>query len=167
MRLASITVLLALAWPAAAPAATTLRLDGIGPLHRGMTRADALATGWLTDRRRGCELGGPPVPIVYRLAGPKAPSGLRGTAEFSRGHLRTIAVSRGARTVTGVTAGRSTIGEMVARYRSAGYDAGARYDSTFQGTFVTVKQHGREVLSGFARKNVVGVLAIPFVPVCE
>ena len=39
---------------------------------------------------------------------------------------------------------------MVARYRAAGFTASARYESTFQGTFVRVRRHGRDVVGGFA-----------------
>jgi hypothetical protein len=152
-----------------AAAATLLRLNGIGPLHLGMTRADALATGWLAHRTTGCPLGGPPLPIVYRLSGPSAPSGVRGTAEFDRGRLRTLSFTRGVRTAVGVVVGRTTTSDMVARYRAAGFRARATFEEVFAGTFVTVKRPGstRFVISGFADADVVTTLGIPAVPVCE
>jgi hypothetical protein len=78
-----VVLLLCLLGPAstAGAATTLLRLDGIGPLKLGMTRAAALKTGWLADRAPGCELASPR-PITYRFTGPKAPGGLRGSAQF-------------------------------------------------------------------------------------
>jgi hypothetical protein len=156
-----------LAAPAAAGATTVLRLDGIGPLKLGMTRADAVATGWLGNRGKGCPLGGPPVPITYRFSGPKAPSGIRGTAEFASGHLSGLSFTRGVRTTAGVTVGKTRIVRMWQRYRALGFTASGRYDNTFQGTFVTVKRHGHTVLGGFGEGPTVTVLGLPDVPVCE
>jgi hypothetical protein len=153
--------------PAGAAPTTLLRLDGIGPLELGMTRTAALATGWLADGASGCPLGGPPLPITYRVAGEDAPSGLRGSVEFRRGRLRAMAFTRGVRTATGVRVGRTTTARMVARYRAAGYAASARYDATFQGTFVIVRRRARQLLGGFARGRVVTTLAIPRVQTCE
>lgn len=153
--------------PAATPAVAVLRLDGIGPLRLGMTREAARATGWLAQRRTGCPLGGPPLPITYRLAGPKAPRGIEGTAEFAGERLRSIALTRGVRTAAWVEVGRTSVRQMVLRSREAGLGARSRYDSTFAGTFVTVGRNGRQVLGGFAEAGVVTVLGIPYVPVCE
>ena len=50
-------------------APTTLRLDGVGPLKLGMRVTAARQTGWLAGRRTGCPLGGPPLPVTYRLSG--------------------------------------------------------------------------------------------------
>jgi hypothetical protein len=153
--------------PAASPASTTaLRLDGIGPLYLGMTRTAALATGWLADRGSGCPLGGTP-PITYRFSGAKAPKAMKGSAEFAGGRLTALSLTRGARTSTGVTVGRTTTARMVARYRAAGFTASASFVSTFQGTFVRVKRHGRDVVGGFGEGTVVTIVAIPTVPVCE
>ena len=151
---------------AGGPSTTVLRQDGIGPLHLGMTRTAALATGWLADRRAGCPLGGTP-PITYRFTGPKAPRAIRGSAEFDGGRLSTLSFTRGVRTSTGVTVARTTAARMVARYRAAGFTASARYESTFQGTFVRVRRHGRDVVGGFADGSVVTIVAIPAVAVCE
>jgi hypothetical protein len=166
---AVLAVATALAPAAPAAAATTrLRLDGIGPLKLGMTRAAALATGWLANRRLGCELESPR-PIDYRFSGPKAPRGLHGTADFRNGRLRALSFTGGVRTAAGVTVGRTTTARMVARYRSAGFAASAQFVSTFGGTFVRVRRRpgGADVIGGFARHRTVTVLAIPAVPVCE
>jgi hypothetical protein len=153
--------------PAASPSSTTvLRLDGIGPLHLGMTRTAALATGWLADRGSGCPLAGTP-PITYRFTGAKAPKATKGSAEFADGRLTALSFTRGVRTSTGVTVGRTTTARMVARYRAAGFTASASFVSTFQGTFVRVKQHGRDVVGGFGEGGVVTIVAIPTVAVCE
>lgn len=153
---------------AATPAkATLLRLDGIGPLRLGMTREAALATGWLAQRRTGCPLGGPPLPITYRLSGPKAPARIRGIAEFVSGRLRAVSVTAGARTAAGAVVGSTTAKEMAALYRAAGFAASARYDSTFVGTFVVVRRNGKIVIGGFAEAGRVRVIGIPYVPVCE
>ncbi|HEX6621927.1 MAG TPA: hypothetical protein VF024_19845, partial [Solirubrobacteraceae bacterium] len=93
-------VLWAPATAAGGPATTVLRLDGIGPLHLGMTRAAALGTGWLAGRRPGCPLGGTP-PITYRFTGAKAPKGIKGSMEFVNGRLSTMSFTRGVRTTTG------------------------------------------------------------------
>jgi hypothetical protein len=159
-------VLWAPATAAGGPATTVLRLNGIGPLHLGMTRTDALATGWLAGRGSGCPLGGTP-PITYRFTGAKAPDALKGSAEFARGRLTTLSFTRGVRTSTGVTVGRTTTARMVARYRAAGFTASARRVSTFQGTFVRVRRHGHDVVGGFGEGRVVTIVAIPAVPVCE
>jgi hypothetical protein len=155
--------------PAAAaggPATTVLRLDGIGPLHLGMTRTAALATGWLAGRRSGCPLGGTP-PITYRFTGARAPRAIKGSVEFVDNRLSTMSFTAGVHTSTGVTVGRTTTARMVARYRAAGFMASARFDSTFQGTFVRVRRHGRDVVGGFADAGAVTVVAIPAVSVCE
>src|SRR3954462_5977793 len=91
----------------AAAATTRLHLDGIGPLKLGMTRTAALATGWLANRRPGCELASPR-PLDYRFSGPNAPRGLHGSADFQGGKLRALSFTGGARTATGVTVGRTT-----------------------------------------------------------
>jgi hypothetical protein len=145
---------------------TVVRLDGVGPLHLGMTRSAALATGWLAQRRPGCPLGGTP-PITYRLTGPKVPAAISGSAEFEKHRLTTLSFTRGVRTSTGVTVGRTTTARMVARYRAAGFTASARFESTFQGTFVRVTRHGRDVVGGFGEGSVVTIIAIPAVSVCE
>jgi hypothetical protein len=143
-----------------------LRLEGIGPLHLGMTRTAALATGWLAGRRSGCPLGGTP-PITYRFTGAKAPRTIKGSVEFVDNRLDTMSFTAGVRTSTGVTVGRTTTARMVARYRAAGFTASARFDGTFQGTFVRVRRHGRDVVGGFGAGGVVTIVAIPTVPVCE
>jgi hypothetical protein len=148
------------------PSTTVLRLDGIGPLQLGMTRTAALATGWLAERRSGCPLGGTP-PITYRFTGPKAPRAINGSAEFENNRLSTMSFTRGVRTSTGVTVARTTTARMVTRYRAAGFTASARFESTFQGTFVRVRRHGRDVVGGFADGRVVTIVAIPAVAVCE
>jgi hypothetical protein len=151
---------------AGGPATTVLRLDGVGPLHLGMTRTAALATGWLAGRGTGCPLGGTP-PITYRFTGAQAPKGVKGSAEFAHGRLTTLSFTRGVRTSTGVTVGRTTTARMVARYRAAGFTVSASFSSTFQGTFVRVRRHGRDVVGGFGAGSVVTIVAIPVVGVCE
>jgi hypothetical protein len=131
-----------------------------------MTRTAALATGWLAGRRSGCPLGGTP-PITYRFTGAKAPRTIKGSVEFVDNRLDTMAFTAGVRTSTGVTVGRTTTARMVARYRAAGFTASARFDGTFQGTFVRVRRHGRDVVGGFGAGGVVTIVAIPTVPVCE
>ena len=163
--LSAVVVVLGLA---AGPAhAAVLHLDGVGPLRLGMLRSDALDTGWLSGRRPGCELGGPPIPIDYRVRGRGRYAAVRGFAEFSHGRLGNLTFSRGVKTVFGVEPGRTTPAEMVARYRRAGYRATAVYDSVFQGTFVSVSKRGRTRISGFATSGVVGSLGLPYIPVCE
>ena len=154
--------------PAARAAApVTLRLDGVGPLKLGMTATAARQTGWLAQRRTGCPLGGPPLPVTYRLTGRRAPAGVRGVAEFDRGRLTVLSFTRGVRTAAGVTVGVTSAARMVARYRAAGFRASSRYDATFQGTFTTVRRGSRQVLGGFGEGMVVDQLAIPGVSVCE
>lgn len=156
----------------AAPAqgATLLRLDGIGPLRLGMSRTAAVATGWLSNRRAGCPLGGRPYPIEYALDGRSAPPALRGIAEFRGGRLTSVTVTRGARTATGVVPGTTRWPSMVRRYRRAGFRVSARYVTAFGGTFVDVRRRRGDatVLGGFAEKGrPVSVLGIPFVPACD
>jgi hypothetical protein len=154
----------------AAPAsgATLLRLDGIGPLKLGMSRTAGLDTGWLSNRMTGCELGGKPYPIGYKLAGTQAPAGLDGIAEFNRGKLTSLVFDAGVRTATGVVPGKTTVAGMVKRYRDAGFKASARYDDVFAATFVTVKRKGgKQVIFGYASGKVVDTIGIPFIPFCE
>jgi len=160
---------LAMALPAQAPAAATtvLRLDGIGPLRLGMSRAAALETGWLANRATGCELGGPPLPVTYRFTGAKAPAGIAGTAEFHGNRLRVLSFTRGVRTSFGVTVRQTRTARMVARYRQAGFKASARFIDTFQGTFVTITRNGDQVLGGFGEHGIITMLAVPAIPVCE
>jgi hypothetical protein len=160
----------ALIAPTSAPGASSravLRLDGIGPLHLGMTRTAALATGWLAQRGSGCELGGRPFPITYRFTGRKAPRGIAGFAEFQHGKLTDLSFTRGVRTSTGVTVGRTKTTRMVTRYRQAGFSASARFEEVFQGTFVTVKRDGDQVVGGFGEHGVITMVAIPAIAVCE
>jgi hypothetical protein len=163
---------LALAAIAAAPAhaATLVRLDGIGPLKLGMSRLAALDTGWLGARHTGCKLGGKPYPIDYSLTGGKAPTGIGGSAEFTDGKLANMSFTKGVRTATGVVPGVTSWPNMVQRYRDAGYRVSARYDSTFVGTFVNVKRRkgAAAVMIGFAEKGKpVGMIGIPYIPLCE
>jgi hypothetical protein len=147
--------------------AATLRLDGIGPLRLGMTRAAAVSTGWLAHRGRGCPLGGTP-PITYRVDGRQAPRGVRGTVEFSGGRLTDMTFTAGVRTTAGVTVGHTTPARMAARYRTlGGFRVASSFEETFGGTFVTVSRDGDAVLGGFAQGPRVTILAIPTVPVCE
>jgi hypothetical protein len=165
--LSAAALLLGLTLAAPAAATTVLRLDGIGPLHLGMSRAAALKTGWLADRGSGCELGGPPLPVTYRFTGPKSPAGIAGTAEFHGKRLRVLSFTRGVRTSFGVTVRRTRTARMAARYRQAGFKASARFIDTFQGTFVTITRNGDQVLGGFGEHGIITMLAIPAVPVCE
>jgi len=152
--------------PAADAASTTLlRLDGIGPLRLGMSRTAAVATGWLAGRTHGCPLGASP-PVVHRLAGRNAPRGVRGSAEFERGRLRTLTAGHGVHTATGVTVGRTTTRQMVARYRRAGFAASVDSSPMF-GVRVTVRRRGRVVIEGAARGRIVALLGVPAIPVCE
>jgi hypothetical protein len=162
-------LVLPLAAVLAAPAhgATVLRLDGIGPLKLGMTRMAALDTGWLSNRQTGCKLGGPPYPITYRLDGASAPTAITGSAEFVSGKLQAVVAEKGVRTSTGVVPGKTTWPSMVTRYRNAGYKVSARYDDVFQVTFIHVKRKGEAVMTGIAEKQVVNMLGVPFIPLCE
>lgn len=162
-----IAVPLALALAAPAQAATPLRLNGIGPLKLGMSRMAALDTGWLSNRHTGCPLGGKPYPIDYDLEGSAAPSGIDGSVEFVGGEATNMSFRSGVRTSTGVVPGKTTWAGMVKRYRDAGLKASARYDDTFQGTFVRVKLNGKQVMGGFADDKIVEVIGIPYVPTCE
>lgn len=152
---------------APASAATTLRLDGIGPLKLNMAQPAALDTGWLSNRTTGCKLGGKPYPVSFRLDGAKAPKAIRGNAEFNGGRLTTITATAGVRTTTGVQPGKTTWAGMVSRYRNAGYKVSARYDDVFQGTFVHVKRQGEAVMTGFAETKVLSIIGIPYIPLCE
>jgi hypothetical protein len=151
----------------AAGSAAVLRLDGMGPLHLGMTRTAALATGWLGQRGTGCELGGRPFSITYRFTGRRAPRGIAGVAEFQRDRLANVSFTRGVRTSTGVTVGRTTTKRMVSRYRQVGFSASARFEAIFQGTFVTIKRHGDQVVGGFGEHGVITLVAVPAITVCE
>jgi hypothetical protein len=164
-----LAVLVAVVIAAPAQGATLLRLDGIGPVELGMSRLAALDTGWLGDRDTGCPLGGRPFPITYRFTGPRAPAGIEGSAEFRQGTLAVMSFERGVRTRNGVVPGTTSVAGMLRRYRRSGFRASARYVSTFQGTFVTVRrQGGAQVIGGFAPANrPVQLVGIPFVPVCE
>ncbi len=158
-------------WPAgpatAATAPTTLRLDGVGPLKLGMSRTAAVRTGWLSDRTTGCPLGGPPLPIVYRLRGAAAPKGVTGFATFTGGELTGLSFDRGVRTALGVTVGTTTVARMASRYRGAGYTVKTQFSSTFQGTFVDVTKGTRRILGGFATGRVLTTLALPGISVCD
>jgi hypothetical protein len=168
--LAAVAAVVALSGPtgqAGAASTATLRLDGIGPLKLGMTRAAAVKTGWLSDRGMGCRLGGPPLPITYRLKGTAAPKGVTGVAEFNGGKLTDLTFTKGVRTGTGVVVGTTTTGQMVTKYRKAGYKAKAQYSGVFQGTFVEVSKGSHPVIGGFGTGKIVDTLAIPGISVCD
>lgn len=160
---------LALLLAAAAVAGTRTRLtfSGIGPLKLGMKLQTAVGTGWLTRRGTGCPLGGKPYPVTYSFTGRKAPRGIKGTAQFSRGKLQVLSFGAGVTTDAGLTVGKATIHEMVSLYRRRGDKVSTQFDKTFGGTFVTVRHHGKVVMQGFGAHSRLQMLAIPFVPVCD
>lgn len=162
--LTAITVLLVL--PADASAQPTLRLDGIGPLQLGMSRSSAVATGWLTGRGKGCPLASP-APVTYRLGGRRAPAALRGSVEFANGRLRSVTVTRGARTAVGVRVGVTSPAGMARLYRRSGRRVRVQYSAMFGGTFVDVLGQSGQVLGAFGQKGRIVQLAIPAVAVCE
>ena len=164
--LAAFLLLVVVGAASASAATTVLRLNGIGPLKLGMTRAAAVHTGWLAHRAPGCELASPR-PITYQLNGHSAPAGLRGSVEFTNNKLTNVSASHGARTALGVTVGVTTPSRMVTRYRRAGFQARAQFDPTFQATFVNVKRRGRQVLTGLADGPRITLLAVPFVAICD
>jgi hypothetical protein len=160
----------ALVLVAPAHGATLIRLDGIGPLKLGMSRMTALETGWLGPRSTGCTLGGKPYPVDYALTGAMAPAGIKGSAEFQQGKIANMSFTGGVRTATGVVPGTTSWPSMVKKYRAAGFKVRARYDSTFVGTFVTVKRKkgAPVVMTGFAEKGkAIGQIGIPYIPLCE
>jgi hypothetical protein len=163
--LAALSVLVVPSTAFARPA--LLRLDGLGPLKLGMTPTSAVHTGWLAHQGTGCPLGGPPLPITYRVDGRKAPAGVTGQVEFVNGKLSDMSFTHGVRTATGITVGKSTIAQIEGSYRHAGFAASSHYDAIFAGTFVTVRRRGKIVLQGFATKKTVGTLGIPTIPTCE
>ncbi|MCW3017569.1 MAG: hypothetical protein JWO02_4661 [Solirubrobacterales bacterium] len=168
--LAAVAAVFALSGPAGqagAASTVTLRLDGIGPLKLGMSRAAAVKTGWLSNRGTGCPLGGPPLPISYRLKGAAAPKGVSGSAEFNGGKLTDLSFTKGVRTATGVVLGTTTTAQMVSMYRNAGYKAKSAYSDVFGGTFVDVSKASRRVIGGFGPGKIVTTLAIPGVSVCD
>lgn len=161
----ALTLALLAATPVLA-APTTLRNNGIGPLKLGMARADAVATGWLSNRGLGCELASPRA-ITYELNGSSAPAAITGFAEFNGGKLTNLTLTKGVRTKSGVVPGTTTIRQAVSLFRKAGYSASSRYDTTFQATFVTAKRNGRQLFSGVGSKTRLDSVSIPFTPVCE
>jgi hypothetical protein len=145
----------------------TLRLNGIGPLKLGMSRTAAVKTGWLSNRSTGCELGGPPLPIVYRLKGAAAPKGIAGSVTFNGGKLTNVSLDKGVRTDAGVTVGTTTLKQMVARYRSRGYKVNTDVSNVFGGTFVRVAKGTRSVIDGFGSGTIVTSLGLPFIATCD
>lgn len=77
--------------------------------------------------------------------------------------------SRGVRTATGVVVGRTTVTEMVRRYRGAGFNASSDFIPAFQARFVTVKRKGTRipVIGAFATKKFIELLSIPSVQGCD
>lgn len=149
-----------------------LRADGIGPLKLGMTTSAALRTRWLAHRGSGCELGGRPFPVTYQLNGPRAPGGVVGSAEFSRGRLTNLSFTKGVETTFGAIVGTTTARGMVNRARAAGFGAATDYFDTFQGTFVAAVRGRKQFFGGFARgrtsaRKPISIVAVPNVPVCE
>ena len=163
--LLSVLATLALGTPASA-ATTTLRQDGIGPLTLGMTRTAALKTGWLSDRVAGCPLV-LPRPVTYSLRGPKAPSGLRGTAEFSSGVLTNVSVTRGAQTALGIRPHHNSALGMVRTYRRAGYTATAEFAPDFGVTFVRIMRGGANRFGAVQTGATLDQISIPSTATCE
>jgi hypothetical protein len=165
-RIATLTIAALLALPGIAAASQLLRLNGIGPLKLGMKRADALSTGWLAHKTKGCELS-TPRPIAYSLTGPSAPAGVKGTIEFQSGKLIAMSFTKGVHTAAGVNVGQTTSAQMIGDYTGGGFSASAAVSTMFGGTFTTVKHSGHVVLQGFGPKKIVTQLAIPAVQVCD
>jgi hypothetical protein len=165
-RIAITAVAALLAFPGIAAASQLLKLNGIGPLKLGMKQSDALGTGWLAHKSKGCELN-TPRPVGYALTGPRAPSGVKGSIEFQSGKLIAMSFTKGVHTAAGVKVGTTTSAQMIGDYMSAPFSASAAFSSTFGGTFTTVKKSGHEVLQGFGAKKIVTMLAIPAVQACE
>jgi hypothetical protein len=131
-----------------------------------MTRGEAVRTGWLAHRAKGCELASPR-PITYTLTGPKAPTRVTGLAQFQNGRLTSISATRGVHTAAGVVVGRTTSRHMISVYSAPPFSASSMFSSTFGGTFTTVKRNGKTVLQGFGAHKRVTLLAIPAVQVCD
>lgn len=159
-------VVVALTAPATGSAATPLlRLDGIGPLKLGMTRAAAVSTGWLANKTLGCELASPR-PVVFQFTGPKAPAGLKGSASFVGRKLVNISFRSGVRTRLGIRPGVSTARAMVRAYRQGGFWVTNVFDATFQARFVTATRGGRSI-AAVASGAVIDTIAVPRIEVCE
>lgn len=150
---------------AASAAAPLLRLDGVGPVKLGMTRAAAVSTGWLAHRALGCELASPR-PVVFQFDGPTAPAGLKGSASFVGGTLTNISFRKGVRTRLGIRPGVSTTGAMVRAYRRGGFWVTNVFDATFQARFVTATRGGRSI-AAVGSTSVIDAISIPRVEVCE
>lgn len=166
LSVATAAIVCSAAWPAEG-SATVLGLKHVGPLRLGMTQTQAVGTGWLAHRERGCPLGGPPIPVTYRTDGRRAPRGLRGFAEFNGGRLTNLSFSKGVRTTLGVRVGVTTIKLMVSRYSHAGFRVTSSSSEIFGLTFVDVRRRGTGVLGAFASGSVISTLAIPNVQVCD
>lgn len=163
---AAVTVVMTATASAATP---RLRLNGIGPLTIGMTKSQALATGWIANQQLGCELASPR-PRVLDFTGPNAPAGLQGSVSFQRGTLTDITIARGAITRTGVQPGVTTARRMIRAYRDAGFVVTSRFDPVFQARFTTAYRGGKTIVGlslGSSRNRVLRSVSVPFVPLCE
>jgi hypothetical protein len=162
---ASATGLFLTATAGASAATPLLRLDGVGPVKLGMTRAAAVSTGWLAHKTLGCELASPR-PVVFQFDGPKAPAGLKGSASFAGGKLTNISFREGVRTRLGIRPGVSTTTAMVRAYRRAGFHVTNVFDTTFQARFVNATRGGRSI-AAVAGSSVIDNISVPRVEVCE
>lgn len=154
---------------AASPA--TVRVDGVGPLKLGMTRAAAVRTGWLSDRTTGCELAGKPYPLVYRLDGKGAPAAVDGTATFANGRLTLFTFTAGVRLANGTTPGVTTLQQAKARFSAAPYSAQITTSQLDGSKMLRVRKSGRDAFEAFTKtpdgKGPISLLGVPYVPVCD
>lgn len=162
---AAVTAVALTATAAGNAAPPLMRLNGVGPVKLGMTRAAAVSTGWLAHRTLGCELASPR-PVVFQFNGPKAPTGMRGSASFVGGRLVNIAFRSGVRTRLGIRPGVSTTRAMVRAYRRGGFHVTSVFDPTFRARFVTATRGGLSI-AAVASGAVINTIAVPGIEVCE
>lgn len=157
--------------PPLKPTTTTtapLRLSArkLGPIHVGMTQAEATATGLIGAFTSGCEIQSPP-PQDAPLLPP-----LVGTVEVTDGHVSSIGVRAGAPTDPGGVSGNTTLDQAKAAFEAAGLTVKVDTSTagTFNSWFVDVTQAGQPVF-GFAADaaapHTVGIIFTPSLLVCE
>lgn len=156
------------------PATDTPRLSGqaLGPIELGMSRRDALATGWLGDAQETCSdiLGGGAQPgeYSYELGGERSPGSLSGQVEFVDDRVILIQVGSEVELPNGITFDTGWDNPRAERAftdRGYSFSSGEFFDSNDSATVRS--PGGDEFGMYFSYSEGSAIVAIPEVSICD
>ena len=146
--------------------------DGLGPLRLGMSRSDALDSGWLGEPQETCSdmIGGGAAPgeYAYMLDGPQAPEGLSGSVEISDDEITTIGVSKSVAMPNGVTFDSAwDATRAMETLQSAGYRVSVTSTFEPEDSATATSPDGAEFGFYFSDARGSASVAIPTMSICD